>query len=61
MRCPNCGSSAHKLTHISNSNGCLYHTYTCGCGATIEYVYKEVSFRVTSPNGTLLELRREKA
>ena len=62
MKCPNCGSTAQiKLTHIAKSNGYLDHTYACGCGATIEYMYKEVSFRVTSPNGTLLELRREKA
>ena len=62
MKCPNCGSTAQiKLTHMANSNGYLYHNYICGCGAIIEYVYKEVSFRATSPDGTILELRREKA
>lgn len=62
MKCPNCGGSPAqiKLTYTANSNGYLYHTYTCGCGATIEYVYKEISFCVTSPHGTILERRREK-
>ena len=51
MRCPNCGSSAqYRLTREVEVNGYLYHTHTCGCGATAERVYKIVSFNINPPD-----------
>lgn len=48
MRCPNCGSSAqYKLTRKVEVDGYLYLTYTCGCGATAERVYRIESFNIT--------------
>ena len=51
MRCPNCGSTAqYKLTRKVEVDGYLYLTYTCGCGATAERVYRIESFNITPPN-----------
>ena len=57
IRCPNCGSSAHKIVWSDVENGCSYHykEYECGCGCLFS-----VTFEATEPKVIEMKKRRRK-